>query len=141
MSEPFDFAVYDSLGVLRLVIEAKPRRGIDEYWARDLRANIAERVGSKLPPIVIATPVSIYAWEAGEDLEDLASYSALFEETLKPYYVQAGLHQDDFVDPVVFETIVAHWLEDVAAGVATAPGPIDALLAPLRGGRIVREAA
>lgn len=141
MSERFDFSAYDKKGELGLVVEAKARRGISNLWARDVRGNIAERLGTGLPALLIATPEALYAWRRGTPLEDLPDYEALSETALGPYYLNAGVRGGDFIEPSVFEAIVAQWLEDLTMGAVQPLGKIEELLAQVRGGRIVREAA
>ncbi len=141
MSGRFDFSAYNKKGELGLVVEAKARRGINNMWARDVRGNIAQRLGTDLPALLIATPEALYAWRRGTPLEELPDYEELSEKALGPYYVNAGVRGDDFIEPSVFEAIVARWLEDVATGSVQPLGKIEELLAQVRGGRIVREAA
>jgi hypothetical protein len=141
MSEWFDFAAYDTRGELGLAVEVMARRGIDNMWARDVRANIAERLGTELPPLLIATPKALYAWRRGTDLEDLPDYEASSETALGSYYRSVGIDGDDFIEPSVFAGIVARWLDDVMHGESQPLGKIEELLAPVRGGRVVREAA
>jgi hypothetical protein len=144
VTEPFDFSAYSSDGHLGLVVETKARRGANTEWARELRRNLlAQMPVASDAMFLLATPDALYLWKTGAAADDLATYEMIAGDIFKPYFERAGIDPTKAVNPVVFELVVATWLQDRTRGL----GPTAELLEQaglsqvLRGGRVVHQAA
>lgn len=140
----YDFAVYDSHGRLFALVEAKRRFGTTSSWAREWHSTAADRSGQSVDAnIVLVAPDRVYVWRHGADNSAAPDLVLDAEPWLAPYFARLKIPVHE-VDPRVFEQIVGLWLRDVAEEKPTNDSPAgtaNALLAGLRGGEIVEQAA
>jgi hypothetical protein len=146
-----DITAFDRNGQTVLMVEAKAVTGTSREWASVYRRNLAANgFLPKVPFFLIATPDHFYLWknapEAGVVIEP--DYDINPAECLDPYYTRSHIEPES-VQPEAFELIIAAWLADVQRETAVngAPKPghrwmaDSGLLAALRGGRVVLQAA
>jgi hypothetical protein len=135
-----DFAIYGRDGQLLAVVEVKSRRVSTTVWAREFRHNLLVGPGLPKAVFVLATPFEVYVWDAGVEEDEPPTWSVAGEVVFGPYLAAAGVKVDQFIDPVVFEMIVARWLDDVVRGEAFDPFT-DGFYKLLKNGRVVSRAA
>ncbi len=145
MGDVFDFAAYAPDGRLVLLVEAKARRGTNDVWAADRRKGLLESAPfARDSRFLLATPQAVYLWDPGAEPVEFPTYSIAGDVVFKRYFDAAGITAEDFIEPAVFEQIVAQWLRGVTHGDGTGSKELDGwsgLAKLLTGGRVVERTA
>ena len=108
-----DYAIYDQLGQLRAVAEAKRKSGTSTEWARNwFRNSLAH--GKPVPSyLLLATPDRIYLWRTQPSGETPSSpYEMNAVDVFSDYFHRSHLRPAQ-TSPQAFELIVGSWLNDL----------------------------
>jgi hypothetical protein len=141
---PYDFAVYDDLGQLTVLLDTYGGAGLSRSWAREWHEMAAERMRSPLEAIVMLVSLDrIYGWRRRAEASSEPDWEIDATPLFHPYFARTKISPVD-VFPSIFKQIVLMWLNDVADGAVaseaggTAGSP---LLQQLRGGEIIEQVA
>lgn len=144
---PYDFAVYDSLGQLFALVEAKRRFGTTPTWAQGWHEIVMERTDRTVHAyVVFVAPDRVYVWRPGADRSAPPDWTFDAGPWLAPYFERLKIPIAE-VAPRVFEQIVGLWLRDVTEGRegrlldGSTVESASALLDGLRGGEVVEQVA
>ena len=137
----YDFAVYDRLGQLSVLLEAKRRARTDSAWAGAWHASAIDRMSHPVTANVVLVALDhIYAWRPESPASAEPDWSLDSRPWLEPYFTRLKIDSNE-VDPRVFESIVALWLQDLVRG--ETPGsdaePGHGLFETMRGGEVVLQ--
>src|ERR1700753_2335300 len=137
----FDYAIYDDLGQLSVVVEAKGRLGISTSWAREWHQaamSHARRINAR---VLLVFPNRVYFWERGAQDDSDPTLELDARPWFQPYFTRLKIEPKK-VDPDVFKAIAGMWLQDVAHGgsvVNAGAEPLASIFDALRGGGVVDE--
>ena len=116
MNSRADLAVYNSEGVLKIVVEIKGRHGTTSEWATHTRRNMAAHGNlSNVDYFIIATQDRLYMWKESGIEPDLVppTYEADLRSELAPYYEVSYLDNND-ISEYALELLIATWLNDIS---------------------------
>jgi hypothetical protein len=142
-SPMFDFAIHDTTGRLKALVEAKRRLGTNGSWAAQFRQNVSNH--GRPPPadlFVLIVPDRLYIWQASTPPDARPTYEVDANALLAPYFQRIGVRPEQ-IEPMAFELLVAWWLEDLAREhVVPAASELSrsGLLDAISGARISHEA-
>ncbi len=116
----FDFSVYDHLGQLATVVEAKSQFGVSREWASQLRRNLLAHGGfPRAASLLVATPEKLFLWNSAVAGDPLAppDFEINAEPLFRAYLPSAARSQSRrSLNPQVFEMVVHAWLSDLTRG-------------------------
>jgi hypothetical protein len=140
----YDFAVYDRVGHVAVLLEAKRRVATDPSWAREWHAMVVDRMaGPNEATIVLIALDRVYGWRPGAEPSAAPDWTVDAREMLKPYFDRLRMDPKT-IEPRVFEEIIGLWLRDVAEGKVsdeTLVGDAREFIRAIRDGEIVEQVA
>lgn len=141
---PYDFAVYDELGQLSVLLETNARAALNRTWAKEWHELATKSAGTTPPAVIVLVTLDhIYGWRRGAEAPADPDWQIDARPLLRPYFQSLKIRDTD-VDPGTFDEIILMWIRDISLGDAATdllPRENRALLEPLRGGEIVRQEA